>query len=280
VSDGRATLSGHITDSRTHERAEQLAREVTGVDAVTDALISDAQLIDDVARAFSQIALADRESAGFTVRHGIVTLFGTVRDARVREDLESVVSEVPELRMLINQLQIPGTPELAVPAQLLQPRRSQNVFGHDGYIGQVERVVIDPRLRQVTQIVIRADEPAHESMRGGLVVPSGRRRLLVVPAHLITTLSRVEVFLNADRRTIWMAPDYQARHFAAPAAGWRAPFPYEHDEVVVEARHRATVAERQPNPADAYLLEGPYQISAGAEQGYARPTPAFAMTSE
>ena len=261
VSDGCAILTGHLADGRNRHRAEQLVRQVRGVRRVTNELVADAHLTHDIAQALTQVDHASRTSVGFTVTHGAVVLFGAVPDARVRQDIEMVVAEVPDLRMVINEITAPGTPQPAANQRMLQPRRGQNVFARDGYIGRIEHVAMDPRLRQVMAIVV--DSLAQVAARDWLDDAPQRRRMLVVPVHAIETLSPVEVFLKIDSRTVAMAGEFHPKSYVAPPVGWRPPFPYRREEVVFTApvetaTNRLPIATDRRPSAQSYvaLLDG------------------------
>ena len=245
VSDGRVTLAGHVSDGRNRERAQQLVQEVRGVREVTNELVSDAQLTDAVAAALMRVEPAIRDAVGFTVTHGAVMLFGTVAETAIRDAVEAAVAAVSEARMVVNTIRVPGLPEPAA-AQLVQPRRGQSVFAPDGYVGRVERAVLDPRLRQVTHIVISDDAPAGPSSGSWLDDTPRRPRQLVVPIQAIALVNPASVFLDVDRQVVASAAELRADEYVAPAPGWQVPFPYRRNEVLWQAQHAAAGRVARP----------------------------------
>ena len=248
VSDGCVTLAGHVADGRNGARAETLARTVPGVRRVTNEVITDAELTQDVAYALTHIEPASRAAVGFSIRHGAVRLFGAVPDAQVRFAIETVVADVPNVRLIVNAITSPDTPEFAADQRIVQPRRGQNVFARDGYVGRIERVIVDPRLRQVTAVVVdaRAQRADHDWLGDAPL----RRRMHLVPVCAIASVSPVEVFLTLDSHAVAQAAAFRPEVHAAPPAGWQPPFPYQREELVFEAHVAHAVVQRHSIASD------------------------------
>lgn len=232
VSDGCVTLTGHLAQASNRDRAEQVARTVRGVQRVQNDVVTDAALTHAIAQALTRVDYASRAGVSFTVTHGTVMLFGRALNVRARRDIEAAVAEVPEVRMVLNEITAPDTPKPTT-GRLMQPRRGQNVFARDGYLGRVERVVLDSRLRQATAIML--DSRVQSTTQDWLDDAPIQQCMLILPADTIKTLSRADVFLTIDRRTAGMAAEFHPQMYVAPPPWWSAPFPYEREEIMFEA---------------------------------------------
>lgn len=254
VSDGCVTLTGHLADGRNYARGEELARQVPGVRHVTNDLIIDAYLMHDVARALSQVDPDGREAAGFTIGHGTVMLFGEARGAHVRSAVEKAVAAVAEVRLVVNHIRTPDSTTRTIHQPQVRPRCGQKVFGKDGFIGQVKSIVMEPRSRHVTGIIIGTDYRAPCKSCGRLDDRPRYQHLSCVPVSAISSISPVEIFLTLSRTTV-METEIHISAYVAPPSEWRPPFPYRHNEVMFEARQRRTTSStRDPLDDDARYI--------------------------
>ncbi len=251
VTDGIVTLRGYVSDGRNVARAEELARGVRGVRGVNNTLIPDAQILLEVAQALARDARTRDPSIGITVDHGAVVLFGEVSHPSVRSAAEDVVARVPHVRMVLNQLTVRGMPLTAEDTRMLLPRPGQHVFATDTLLGRMERVVISPRSRRVTAIVVRGVLPNPSSEQADLLFdPVARQaRAVVLPVSMIDSIGVTDVFLRVDGRTACNAPGFEPAQYVAPAPEWEPPFPYQHADVLLDLhQRRAARTDLQPAP--------------------------------
>lgn len=260
---GVVTLRGYVTDGRNRDRAEQLARDVRGVLRVENALVSDAELLLDVAQALARDERTRGAAIGVNVMQGIVYLIGEARSPALRSAAEEVAAHRPRVRMVVNQLIVPGL-ETDEAAPLLLPRPGQSVFATDGPFGRVERVVVSPRSRRVTAMMVRSersDPSAIDPLLGSAPVEA---RVVALPVSMIADIGIYEIFLNVNCDTAWNAPLFDPTQYVAPDAGWEPPFPYALDEVLLDLhRQRALRRDLQRAPR-GWLESSPATAQAGA----------------
>jgi hypothetical protein len=80
---------------------------------------------------------------------------GEVSSATVRTAVEAVAGGVPQVRAVINHLEGADGAGTAEDLRALFPRIGQEVYAIKMRLGQVEHVIIHPRHRRVTALVVR-----------------------------------------------------------------------------------------------------------------------------
>jgi osmotically-inducible protein OsmY/sporulation protein YlmC with PRC-barrel domain len=250
VTDGIVTLRGYVSDGRNVARAEDLARGVRGVRSVNNVLICDAQILLDVAQALARDARTRDSAIGINATHGAVVLFGEVSHPSVRSAAEDVVARVPHVRMVFNQLTVRGMAPTEEDTRMLLPRPGQHVFATDMLLGRVERVVISPRSRRVTAVVVRGMLPDPSTEHIGVLFDTTAQqpRAVVLPVSMIDSIGVTDVFLQVDGRTACNAPVFDPAEYVAPDPGWEPPFPYQHADVLLDL-HQRRVARTDLQPA-------------------------------
>lgn len=94
----------------------------------------------------------------------------------------------------------------------MQFTQNAAVYAADGQdIGRVDRVVIDPRTKAITHLVVR---------QGWLFTEDK-----VVPMHLVATTTSERVDLRANADELDDLPDYEATYYVASDGELRADFP-------------------------------------------------------
>ncbi|WP_029214610.1 BON domain-containing protein [Kallotenue papyrolyticum] len=259
VRDGVVRLRGYVSDGRNRERAEELARRVAGVRRVVNELITDAELLLDLAQALARDERTNTAAIGTNSLHGIVYLFGEVRSPAVRAAAEEIAARRPHVRMVVNQLVVPGLPPEEQPLAL--PRPGQNVFAGNELIGRVEQVVISPRSRRVTAMVVRGERVDAERIDPLLGDAPTEERCLVLPVSMIDDIGALELFLNVDAASVWNAPTFDADDYVAPDAGWEPPFPYRREEVLLDLQRR------RARRADLLVAERGWLEAVGEQAG-------------
>jgi osmotically-inducible protein OsmY len=223
VHHGQVQLTGHVTTQRYRQHASDLVRGVRGVRAIHNALVADPDLVVAVAQALSN----DRRTRAAIIRvgasHGWILLAGEVPDSETRLAAEEVSACVPAVRGVL------GLPHLAQGAafdtpheRAFQPRVGQAVFATDGRAGLVQQVVINPRSRLVSHIVV-AGTP---ELNGRPVSGSW-----LVPIAAVTQANDGSVFLSDTVSTLVARRAYDSDDLILPPADWRLSFPYEANEV-------------------------------------------------
>ncbi|HLW54475.1 MAG TPA: BON domain-containing protein [Candidatus Angelobacter sp.] len=117
------TLSGEVKSDQDKQRAEQAAKDSAGNFVVSNEIgvrpegaSSDAKKIDSnldtaIEHDFKAEIVAnrlDRQKIKYEAKNGVLTLTGKVRSAAVRDKVEELASKVPNVRQVVNQIDISG----------------------------------------------------------------------------------------------------------------------------------------------------------------------------
>ena len=233
---GVVTLRGHVVNRLHREQAEVAARRVRGVRELRNRLVAD----DELEAAIAQALAADLRTAAHKIKvraaSGIVHLSGDATPADVEAAAEEVAAGMPGVRGIVCRLR--GTDVISPPASAVLPAIGVRVFAADGMLGYLERVVMNPRSRAITHLIVMVGQP--DEARDDVPPAAEReRRRLLIPMALVdlwiddAELDRAEdaVLLRIDRATAAKLPPYRESYFVAPGDGWHPPFDYRRDEV-------------------------------------------------
>lgn len=235
VRDGAVTVRGHTRSQVQRRRVEELIRQIPGVRDIENHTIADDDLEVAVAGALAQ----DKRTRGQLIRTrarlGYVNLLGDVPDADVRAAAEEVAGRVPGVRAVINALRTPDEP-LPRPQQPVDARIGQPVFATRLMIGTVTRVILNPRSRQVTGLVVEGElsDPEHADLRTFPDEWPKRQRTVLVPASHVGKVTAGGVFLNLNDWQAVQLPDFNPARYVAPDAAWQPPFPYALEDILFE----------------------------------------------
>lgn len=238
VRDGVVTIRGYTPYAIQRRWAEGLVRQVPGVLGIHNALVVDGDLEVAVAQAISrEPRLADLR---ISVRSdlGRVSLDGDVPSATLRARAEEVAYSVPDVRALVNRLTVNGRPMLParVPPEV---RVGWAIYdlNLDHRLGDVERVVVSPRLRRVTALVARLanEETGRGATSDWLVSQPKQRRRVLIPIESVRRANARGVFLALTAEEVATLEDFDPAAYQAPPATWEAPFPYRASDVVLES---------------------------------------------
>lgn len=232
---GRVTLKGHTQTSGIKARAEQAARSTPGVLGVENQLIVDDELVMEVAQALARNTRTRGQLIRVYARHGIISLNGEVGSAEIRAAAEECAAGLPRVRAVVNYLRAPGVAVDVEDQRVLQPARGCAVYASDMPIGHVERVIINPRNRRVTALVVQGELPdltSDQLDQLPINLPQQARRMVVpISAMQLVTTS---VSLNLTSLEAAHCPDFDPANYALPAAQWQPPYPYRWDDVLFE----------------------------------------------
>lgn len=155
--------------------------------------------------------------------HGWIHLAGEVPDQAARLAAEELAAGVARVRGVLALPHLPRE-QMAVSdtRRPLQPRVGQAVHAADGPAGRVECVVLDPRSRLVSHVVVA----------GALVVNwQTVRGSWIVPVAALARANEGGVFLVEPLSTLAARPACLATDFQWPASEWLPPFPYRSADV-------------------------------------------------
>jgi len=216
VRDGEALLEGHIAREQNYRLIEDIARSVPGVVAVHNRIITDHELVIEVAKALFE----DRRTRPYILPvssfHGWVSLGGEVPTRQVQLAAEEAAGRIPIVRGVLS---LPGLigEEQGPERRAIQPQSGATVYGNDGQVGVVTQVVINPRNRLVSQVVVRASY----DVEGWPVFGE-----YVLPAEAIIQVNAESIFLAQTSSPLSAYPVFDPSDYPFASSAWRPPYPY------------------------------------------------------
>jgi osmotically-inducible protein OsmY/sporulation protein YlmC with PRC-barrel domain len=248
VGAGVVLLQGHATTPVSRAGAERAAQNVRGVLAVRNQIVTDGAIQLAVAQALA----SDERTCGhrlyFHVQRGVVSVSGEVSSAAARTAVEAVAGSVPQVRAVINYVEAADGAGGAEDQRALFPRIGQEVYTAATRLGQVERVIIHPRHRRVTALIVQGwmADTQGAAAESAIDPPPRRERRLVIPISAVQDLTASVVLLHISDDAAARQADLDPAAYAPPAADWQPPYPYARAEVSLERKR--TNAPRCDSP--------------------------------
>ena len=231
VEDETLTLRGHVVSPEHRMRAERAVRQVPGVHAVHNALVTNAELEMAVAQALARDPRTQHQPIRVRAFQGTVELLGTLASAQVRLAAEEVAASLPSVRSVVTHLNgvdtlgFAGRTAGSPTTPLILPRIGTGVHATDGELGRLRLVVIDPHSRQVTHLVVADCFPQNRA-----VAPMPDAALpgksLVVPASAVERVTHSGIFLRVNLFQARRFSVYQDGDYRKPDSGWQPPLEY------------------------------------------------------
>ena len=257
VKNGAVYLSGHIVNTTSRNRIENAIRAIPGIQGFQNDLVLDDRLTYQVAASLG--ALEHTYGCKFFtgVSHGLVSLNGIVADESVKLLAEKCAADHPNVRGVINHVQVSGK-ERGLPDQpFLQPMIGETIYFLDGLSGVVKWVVINPSNRLVIAMIVQGQfEDQTRKLKslnsGGIQSPE---RHLVIPMDLVRFLTRDSGFLRISSNERSKDLDFNAASFWTPNPGWTPPYPYCTEDILFPAENQAMNESHQQLPIEE-MVEG------------------------
>ena len=222
VHHGNVRLIGHVVNAHHKQLAENLVKSVQGVNSVQNELISDTDLVTDVARALA----ADGRTRPYRIPvgafHGWIHLGGETPTLEAQSAAEEVVAGIPAVRGVVTLPHLPGNHRAGCLESgknncQIQPQNGDQAYARDGLAGKVSSVVINPHNRLVDNVILAADFRT----KGKTV-----RRELLVPAEAVNHTNDGSLFLFDSLHDLARRPVFQEADFPPAPPEWRPPYPY------------------------------------------------------
>jgi hypothetical protein len=219
---------------------------VRGVLGVVNEIVTDGEIQLAVAQALARDARTRRHRLFVHVQRGVVWVSGEVESQATRTAVEAVAGSVPHVRAVINRVEGADGAGATEDLRALFPRIGQEVYTTETRLGQVERVIIHPRHRRVTAVVVRGwmVDPQSATASLSLDPPARQERLLVVPTSVVREVTEGAVLLHIDDEAAMRYADLDPVAYTSPAADWQPPYPYTHAEVLLERDRTQMLGER------------------------------------
>jgi osmotically-inducible protein OsmY len=236
VGAGVVLLHGHATATASQTRAERAARDVRGVLKVTNQIVTDREIQLAVAQALA----SDERTRGYRlfvhVQRGVVSVSGGVSSTAARTAVETVAGCVPQVRAVINHVEGAEGAGATEDLRALFPDIGREVYTAETRLGCVERVIIHPRHRRVTALVVQGWMADLQRATAGssLDPPPRRERRLVIPISAVRDVTANAVLLHISDDAAMRQADFDPAAYVQPTADWLPPYPYTHAEVLLE----------------------------------------------
>jgi hypothetical protein len=234
VEDGIVWLRGHVVTFTNKRNAEEAARSIPGVLNVENNLVVDDDLVLEVAQALGKNEVARSERIAVGAHNGFVTLNGHVDSAAVRESAGVIAASVPQVRGVVNYLRAPNVSIDYKDDPIWQPLIGQRVSATDMYLGQVEKVIINPCNRRVTAFVTRGCFP-EPRYHGNYRMPdevSPQERSIVISIDAVRSVTNSYVLLEIKGAEAALNRSFEPADFISPATDWQPPYPYRWEQVL------------------------------------------------
>jgi sporulation protein YlmC with PRC-barrel domain len=145
---------------------------------------------------------------------------------------EAVAGSVPGVRAV--SCQGAGGSDAREEPRALFPRVGQEVYASQTRLGHVERVIIHPRHRRVTALVVQGRAAGRRGDEGGGGrLPAQPDQGLIIPVDAVRVVTEAAVLLRIDAAAARRYADRRLRAYA-PEADWQPPYPYTRGEVLLE----------------------------------------------
>lgn len=214
-------LSGHVSKSLNKYLVEEGAKKVKGVREVRNDIIIDDDLKVMVAQALAKDPRTRACEINVGCQHGWINLTGEVPDIGVCSAVEEVAASVPFVRGVIGLPRVIPE-ESGKIRERLQPQIGAEVIGEDEIVGKVSKVIIDPRNRLVSHILVMKPE----TLQGTRVT-----REYIIPMDDVDFIRAGTIWLKQNKNVI---RSYSAESdlFSSPPEEWQPPFPYKRNQVL------------------------------------------------
>ena len=228
VQNGIVYLSGHIVSATSQSRIMSAIQTVPDILGIRNNLVLDDRLTVDVASSLEYLEHTYNCKFFTGASHGVISLNGIVSDENVKLLAEKCAGSHPQVRGVINNVQVAGTVSALQDQPFLQPSIGETIYFLDGVSGIVKQVIIDPNNRRVIQLVVRGrlssqkqNSTAQKNNQSQIV-----ERTVIIPVHLISYLTVSSGFLTIKSTEISQYQDFNPHYFAAPPVDWNLPYPY------------------------------------------------------
>jgi osmotically-inducible protein OsmY len=234
---GVVTLRGHVLRRSERAQAEALASRVRGVVGLRSRLVSDDDLAAAISEALEQHPGTTGNSIQVRATLGVVLLAGTPVSAEVQSAALEATAAVPGVRGIVCRLF--GTDAITLPQPVFLPAIGTRVFASDGLLGHLEQVIINPRSRGVTHLIVnRGPRNTPGSRSPSPVDSSPRQRIMVAIAHVDRWIDDADwdaveaaILLRVSGDQATRFAEYREEDFMLPGSDWQPPFDYRPQEV-------------------------------------------------
>ncbi len=230
VKDDFVFLTGHVSNKYHHDLIEEVACSTPGVNTVHNKLVVDSDLTIQVAESLAR----DERTRHFILpvgcSHGWIRLGGVVPRRELQTAAEEIAAQVPAVRGVLSRPTVLNeSPERE--QQPIQPQIQAKVYDHNLQEGVITQVVIRPRNRLVTHVVVSTSDFCD----GKFVFYE-----CLVPVEGMEVVNKESILLKRNGPSLHAFPAFEASDYPLTPSNWQPPYPYMAGEVrwICEERER------------------------------------------
>ncbi len=215
VKKGVVRLCGHINRENNFQLIEKIVRSVPGVVAVENSLVVDRELTLRVANALAKDERTRSYVLAVGCTHGWVSLGGEVPIRELQSVAEEVAAQDPSVRGIVSLPVVAGKDAVSI-RHAVQPRIDTPLYGEDGQVRTISQVVIQPRNRLVTHVVV-SDTTMDKYL---------------VPVDALEVVNKESAFLARSIPSHYTFPIFDPSNYSPAPSEWQPPYPYKAIEVL------------------------------------------------
>ena len=211
-------LNGRIVSATSQSRVIEALRTIPAFQEIDNKLVLDDKLTLEVATSLGELEHTYACKFFTGASHGVISLNGIVSDENVKLLAEKCAASHPQVRGVINNVQVSGAVQAAQGQPFLQPRIGEKTYFLDGVSGVVKQVIIDQNHRRVIQIVVqgRLSSQKQNSTAQKNNQSQIAEKTVLIPIHLIRYLTVSSGFLTIKSTELSQYQDFNPLYFAAP----------------------------------------------------------------
>jgi len=235
VKSGIVYLSGHIVSTTSRSRVEKALRAIPGILGIRNNLVLDDKLTLEVATSLGKLEHLYGCKFFTGASHGVISLNGMVSSEDVKRLAEKCAADNPNVRGVINNVQVSGTEPTLQEQPFLQPVIGEPIYFLDGVVGAIKQVVLNPDNRRVIQMIIQGQFSSQQQNLSAQTDGQPQQileRTVVIPVNLIRYLTKSSGFLTIHSMETTQYQDFNPLYFTSPQPDWTLPYPYRPGDVL------------------------------------------------
>ncbi len=221
VKKGFVLLTGHVSKKYHRDLIEEIACSMPGVSALHNNLAVDSVLAIQVADRLSRDARTRDFILPVGCSNGWVRLGGVVPNRELQIAAEEIAAQEPSVRGVLSRPRVFGeNPEPE--RRAMQPQIQAKVFDYNRQEGVVTQVVVQPRNRLVTHVVVSTSDFC-----------DGKFEFYeyFVPVEAMEVVNKESILLKRNGPPLNAFPAFEPSHYPLAPLDWQPPYPYSVETV-------------------------------------------------
>ena len=221
VKKGFVLLTGHVSKKYHRDLIAEIAFSMPGVHAVHNNLVVDSDLIIQVAQALSKDERTRSLILPVGCSHGWIRLGGEVPTHELQLVAEDIAGQVPSVRGIVSLPKAPGD-SCCPERHAVQPQIQTKIYDYNKHEGLVSQVVIQPRNRLVTHVVVNISD----FCEGKFMFHE-----YLVPVEAMELVNKESILLKRNEPPLDAFPAFEPLDYPLAPSDWQPPYPYAAGDV-------------------------------------------------